>query len=98
MDVQLDFSMRTAGVLAGQRVGDLQEEYQCVLQTVGDGLEAGKKTATAGLKIVRTSILRTASLCLQHNWMVVCSGSTSVQGTPPATALLTSLGSDSTPY
>ena len=60
MEVQLDFSMRTAGVLAGRRVGDLQEEYQCVLQTVSDGLEAGDKTATAGLKIVRTSIMRTA--------------------------------------
>ena len=40
MDVQLDLSMRTAGVLEGWSLGDYQAEYQCVLSTLSDGLEA----------------------------------------------------------
>ena len=40
MDVQLDLSMRTAGVLEGWSLKDYQSEYQCVLNTLSDGLEA----------------------------------------------------------
>ena len=40
MDVRLHLSMRSAGVLEGCTLRDYQEEYQCVLQAVGDGLEA----------------------------------------------------------
>ena len=40
MDVQLDLSMRTAGVVEGFSLRDYQEQYQCVLQTLSDGLEA----------------------------------------------------------
>ena len=42
MDVQLDLSMRTAGVLAGWSLRDYhyQAEYQCVLSALSDGLEA----------------------------------------------------------
>ena len=40
MDVQLDLSMRTAGVLEGWSLRDYQAEYQCVLSTLSDGLEA----------------------------------------------------------
>ena len=40
MDVQLDLSMGTAGVLEGSSVRDHQEEYQCVHQIFSDGLEA----------------------------------------------------------
>ena len=40
MDVQLDLSMRTAGGLEGWCLIDYREEYQCVLQTLSDGLEA----------------------------------------------------------
>ena len=40
MDVQLDLSMRSVGVLEGWSLRDSREEYQCVLQTLSDGLEA----------------------------------------------------------
>ena len=40
MDVQLDLSMRTASVLEGWSLSAYREEYQCVLQTLSDGLEA----------------------------------------------------------
>ena len=40
MDVKLDLSMHTAGVLEGWSLRDYQQEYECVLQTLSDGLEA----------------------------------------------------------
>ena len=40
MDVQLDLSMRTAGVLEGWSLRDYQAEYKCVLNTLSDGLLA----------------------------------------------------------
>ena len=40
MEVHLDLSMRTAGVLEGLSREDYQWEYQCVLDSVSDGLEA----------------------------------------------------------
>ena len=40
MDVQLDLSMRTAGVLEGWSLRDYHCEYKCVLSSLTDGLEA----------------------------------------------------------
>ena len=40
MDVQLNLSMRTAGVLEGWSLKDYQSEYQCVPNSLSDGLEA----------------------------------------------------------
>ena len=40
MDVQLDLSMRTARVPEGSSLRDYQAEYQCVLNSLSDGLEA----------------------------------------------------------
>ena len=40
MHVQLDLSMRTAGVLEGWGLRDYQAEYKCVLNSLSDGLEA----------------------------------------------------------
>ena len=40
MDVQLDLSMRTAGVLEGWSLRDYHAEYKCVLNSLSDGLEA----------------------------------------------------------
>ena len=40
IDVQLDLSMRTAGVLEGWSLRDYQAEYHCVLNPLSDGLEA----------------------------------------------------------
>ena len=40
MDVQLDLSMRTAGVPEGWSLRDYYAEYQCILNSLSDGLEA----------------------------------------------------------
>ena len=39
MDVQLDLSMRTAGILKGWSLTDYQSEYNEILQTLNTGLE-----------------------------------------------------------
>ena len=39
MDVQLDLSMRTAGILEGRSLTDYQSEYEEILQTLSTGLE-----------------------------------------------------------
>ena len=39
MDVQLDLSMRTAGILEGWSLTDYQSEYKQILQTLSTGLE-----------------------------------------------------------
>ena len=38
MDVQLDLSMRTAGILAGWSLTDYQSEYEEILHTLSTGL------------------------------------------------------------
>ena len=38
MDVQLDLSMRTAGILEGWSLTDYQSEYKEILQTLSTGL------------------------------------------------------------
>ena len=40
MEVQLDLSMRTAGVLQGWSLRDYHAEYKCLLNSLSDGLEA----------------------------------------------------------
>ena len=40
IDVQLDWSMRTAGVLEGRSLKEYQSEYQRVLDSLSDGLGA----------------------------------------------------------
>ena len=40
MDIQLDLSMRTGGVLEGWSLRDYHAEYKCVLNSLSDGLEA----------------------------------------------------------
>ena len=40
MDVQLDLSMHTAGVLEGWNLRDYHADYKCVLNSLSDGLEA----------------------------------------------------------
>ena len=40
MDVQLDLLMRTAGILEGCSLNDYQSEYQCVPDSLCDGLQA----------------------------------------------------------
>ena len=40
MDVQLNLSMRTAGVLQGWRLRGYHAQYKCVLNSFSDGVEA----------------------------------------------------------
>ena len=40
IDIQLDLTMHTAGVLEGWSLGEYKEDYQCVFYTLSDGLEA----------------------------------------------------------
>ena len=40
MNVRLHLSMRTAGVLGGRSLRDYQSEYQCLLDSLSDSLEA----------------------------------------------------------
>ena len=42
MDVQLDLSMGSAGVLERWSLRDYQAEYQCVLNSLSDGVETGR--------------------------------------------------------
>ena len=39
MDVQLDLSMRTAGILEGRSLTDYQSEYEEILQTLSTSLK-----------------------------------------------------------
>ena len=39
MDVKLDLSMRTAGILEGWSLTDYQSEYKEILQALSTGLE-----------------------------------------------------------
>ena len=48
MDVQLDLSMRTAGILEGWSLTDYQSEYKEILQTLSTGLDALSLTGTSG--------------------------------------------------
>ena len=71
MDVQLDLCMLTAGVLECWSLRDYQGEYQCVLSSLSDGLEARRIDGDRWYKDNQSL----------HDWMVAYSGPISVQGT-----------------
>ena len=58
MDVQLDLSMRTAGVLEGWSLRDYHAEYKCLLNSLSDGLEARLIDGDNWLKITNICNLR----------------------------------------
>ena len=74
MDVQLDLSMRAAGILEGQRIKKLSRPSALVSKPVS-------LTCTSGIKTTSTSSTRTVLLCLRPNLMGANSG--------PITALVT---------
>ena len=78
MDVQLDLSMRTAGILEGWSQTDYQSEYKENLQTLSTGLEPRVIDGHQWYKNTSTSSTRTVLLCLRHDWMGAYSGSISV--------------------
>ena len=78
MDIQLDLSMRTAGILEGWRLTDYQSEYKEILQTVSTGLEPRVIDGHQWYKTISTSSTRTELWCLRHDWMDAYSGPISV--------------------
>ena len=60
MDVQLDLSLWTAGILPGWSLTDYQSEYKEIIQTLSTGLENVSLTRTSGRKITNISSTRTA--------------------------------------
>ena len=83
MDVQLDLSMRTAGVLEGWSLRDYHAEYKCVLNSLSDGLEARLIDSDRWYKDNQYLYYR------RHDLMVAYSGPITAQGTQGATSLLT---------
>ena len=96
--VQLNLSMRTAGVLEGSSLTDHHAEYKCVLNSLSDGLGASLIDGDRWYKENQylyyedRIVVPEARLdgCLQ--WAHLSSG------TQGATSLLTFLGSVSTPH
>ena len=71
MNVQLDLSMRTAGILEGWSLKKLSKSSALVSNPVS-------LTGTSGTKTTSTSSTRTVLLCLRHDWMGAYSGPISV--------------------
>ena len=96
MDVQLDLSMRTAGILEGWSVTNYQSKYEEILQTISTGLQPVSLTGTSGIKTISTSSTRTELWCPRHDWMGAYSGPISVLVTLALIAQWTSSVSVST--
>ena len=79
MDVQLDLSMRTAGILEGCSLTDYQSEYEEILQKPSALVSNPVSlTGTSGIKTISTSSTRTELWCLRHDWIGAYSGPISV--------------------
>ena len=96
MDVQLDLSMRTAGILEGWSLTNYQSEYEEILQTLSTGLQPRVIDGHLGIKTNSTSSTTTELWCLRHDWMGVYSGPISVLVTQGLIAQWTSSVSVST--
>ena len=59
MDVQLDLSMRTAGILEGWSLTDYQSEYEEILQLSALVSNPVSLTGTSGIRTISTSYTRT---------------------------------------
>ena len=81
MDVQLDLSMRTAGILEGWSLTDYQSEYKEILQTLSTGPKPVSLTGTSGIKTTSTSFTRTVLSYLRPDLMDAYSGPISAQVT-----------------
>ena len=87
MDVQLDLSMRTAGILENRSLTDYESEYKEILQTLSTGLE---RRVIDGHQC---SSRRTVQSCLRHDLMGAYSGPISAQVTLALIAQWTSSAS-----
>ena len=94
MDVQLDLSMRTAGILEGWSLTDYQSEYKEILQTLSTGLEP---RVIDGYQWYRNNQYLFYEDCIvRHDLMGAYSGPFSVQVTLALIAQWTSSVSAST--
>ena len=98
MDVQLDLSMRTAGILEGGSLTDYQSEYKEILQTLSTRLEPRVIDRQQWYnKTTSTSSTRTVLSCLRHDWNGAYGGPISVLVTLALIAQCTSSVSVFTP-
>ena len=75
MDVQLDLSMRTAGILEGWSLTDYQSEYKTKISKPSALVSNPVSlTGTSGRKTISTSSTRTELWCLRHDRMGAYSG------------------------
>ena len=81
MDVQLDLSMRTAGILEGWGGTDYQSEYKEILETLSTGLEPRVIDGHQWYKTTSTSSTRTVLSYLRPDLMGAYSGPISAQVT-----------------
>ena len=98
MDIQLDLSMRTGGVLKGWSLRDYHAEYKCVLSSLNDGLEARLIDGDRWYKDNQYLYYEDRIVVPEHDLMVAYSGPISALGTQGATGRLTFSGSVSTPH
>ena len=78
MDVQLDLSMRTAGILERWSLTDYQSEYEEILQTLSTGLEPRVIDGHQWYKNNQYLFYEDRIVCLRHDWMGAYSGPISV--------------------
>ena len=97
MDVQLDLSMRTAGVLEGWSLRHYRAEYKCVLDPSSDGLEARLIQGDRSSKDNQYLYYEDRIVVPEVDLMVAYSGPIPAPGTQGVTGLLTLSGSVSTP-
>ena len=96
MDVQLDLSMRTAGILEGWSLTDYQSEYKEILQNLSTGLEPRVIDGHQWYENNQYLFYEDRMWCLRHDWMGAYSGPISVLVTPALIAQWTSSVSVST--
>ena len=97
MDVQLELSMRTAGVLEGSSLRDYHAEYKCVLNSLSDGLKACLIDGDLWYKDIQYLYYEDRIVVPEARLDSFYSGPISAPGTQGATGLFTFSGSVSTP-
>ena len=96
MDVQLDLSMRTAGILEGRSLTDYSQSIKKFSKPSALVSNPVSLTGIRGIKTISTPSTRTEVLCLWHDWMGAYSGPNAVLVTLALIAQWTSSVSVST--
>ena len=96
MDVQLDLSMHTAGILEGWSLTTISQSIKKYSKPSALVSNPVSLTGSSGIKTISTSSTRTELWCPRHDWIGAYSGSISVQVTLALIAQWTSSVSVST--